>query len=361
MRQSPDQMKNRLATHLGGVELINPVICGAGEHAISEEGILAALDSGAGAVVAKSASDQVDAVTQLQHAEYSILNEFHEPLRIDRTARHVDRSASLFCRSGLILGSPQWFEKLGAIDRLASEKGQFVVGSIVLSSALSAVRMVEAAQHAGLRILELNIGAPHSAEARQGMITSICDVQAVEDLVSQVRAVFSGALWIKLTGLQGDVSHLAKAAKSGGADAVCVAGRSMGFVPDLQTLEPIIGTSGAYGGRWALPITCRHLVMARRAAGASFPLIGTNGARSGQDVVRMLLSGASAVSLCSLVYLQGYQALKTVIEEIETWLSQRGLAVRGLVGHSADRLVAYEERTEASDQWREFASLEALS
>ena len=48
-------------------------------------------------------------------------------------------------------------------------------------------------------------------------------------------------------------------------------GRFMALVPDLDTLAPVLGTSGAYGGGWALPIVCRFLALSRRAVGPPFP------------------------------------------------------------------------------------------
>ncbi len=78
-------------------------------------------------------------------------------------------------------------------------------------------------------------------------------------------------------------------------------GRFMGLVPDLDTFAPVLGTSAAYGGGWALPIVCRYLALTRKALGPAFPLMGTNGVRCGADVLRMGLCGASAVEVLSVI------------------------------------------------------------
>jgi len=197
-------------------------------------------------------------------------------------------------------------------------------------------------------------------EAKAGVIGGATDADHVGAIVTNVRKVFRGALWIKLTGLQTDVSALVVAAKHAGADAVCVSGRLMGFLPDVETLEPVLGTNGAYGGRWALPLTCRHLAMARRAVGKDFPMLGTNGARSGLDVARMLLAGASAVELSSIVYLTGFKGLTHVIEELAAWLSDAKHTPCSVVGLAADKIQSYAERTEKLNEWKKFVPEETL-
>ena len=72
------------------------------------------------------------------------------------------------------------------------------------------------------------------------------DPDRLSELVRRVRTVTEGMqLWVKLTGLSDNLSALAMAARRGGADAVCMMGRFMGLVPDLQTFAPVLGTAAA--------------------------------------------------------------------------------------------------------------------
>ena len=68
----------------------------------------------------------------------------------------------------------------------------------------------------------------------------------------------------------------------------------------------MLDTSVGIGGYRELPITCHWLAMTRKAIGGDKPLIGINGAQTGLDVVRFMLSGASAVEIASPVMVYGF-------------------------------------------------------
>ena len=166
-------------------------------------------------------------------------------------------------------------------------------------------------------------------------------------------------LWVKLTGLSTNLPALALAARAGGADAVVMMGRFMGLLPDLDSMAPVLGSSAAYSGPWALPIVCRFLALSRQAAGAELPLLGTNGIRSGEDVARMALAGASAVEALSVVMLEGFGALTRIIRELDDLLAARTVDFAALVGRAADRLGSYAVQPDRPGHWRQFVPREA--
>jgi dihydroorotate dehydrogenase (NAD+) catalytic subunit len=179
--------------------------------------------------------------------------------------------------------------------------------------------------------------------------------------VDGVRRRFPGQLWVKLPGTGDNLVALADAARAVGADAVVLAGRVMGMMPDVETLRPVLGTSAAYGGQWAVPITCRWLALTRRALGSDFPLIGSNGARSGLDVARFLLAGAAAVEMTSAVWLAGFDALSRARQELLGWLQQKDLTVSAVVGRAADELKSYGEQSEQAGRWRSLVPPESIA
>jgi dihydroorotate dehydrogenase (NAD+) catalytic subunit len=345
----------RLATAIGSFPLSNPVICGAGEPVMTEAGIRAALRAGAAGVIAKSVNEHPAAGRQLDRADYARLDANGVPT--------TGQGVSLFNRSGLSQRDvAEWFASIADIDGEARLDGRFVAASIVYAGPEGAVWIAAQARKAGLRVFELNVGAPHASEAAPGAIAQETDPDRLADLVRQVRAATEGMqLWVKLTGLSSGLPALALAARQGGADAVCMMGRFMGLVPDLDTFAPVLGTSAAYGGGWALPIVCRFLALTRRAAGGTFPLLGTNGVRSGGDVLRMALCGASAVEVMSVMMHEGFGGLTRMIIELDSFLAERGLMFRDLVGRTADRLAGYGEQPEIPGRWRDFVPPETLA
>jgi len=345
----------RLATTIGSFSLLNPVICGSGEPVMTEAGIRAALTAGAAGVIAKSVNEHPAGGRQLNRADY---------VRLDAEgAPTTGQGVSLFNRSGLSQrGTEDWFAAIAALDREARQTRKFVAASIVYAGPDGAVSIAGAAHQAGLRVFELNVGAPHASEAAPGAITQETDPHRLTELVRQVRAATDGMqLWVKLTGLSSNLPALAIAAQQGGADAVCMMGRFMGLVPDLTTLKPVLGTVAAYGGGWALPIVCRFLALTRQATHQHLPLIGTNGVRSGGDVARMALCGARATELLSIVMHEGFGGLTRVINELDSFLAERELTFQDLIGRSADAMTTYADQPETPGRWRDFVPLETLT
>jgi dihydroorotate dehydrogenase len=342
----------RLAVAVGGLALPNPIICGSGEPVMTEAGIRAALAAGAGGVIAKSINESEAAARQLDRADYVQLTRDNEPTNWERGG--LDHS--LLNRSGLGGHDPaSWFAAIAALDQGVRAAGRFVAASVILGEPAQAAALAGLAVARGVRVVELNVGAPHASEARAGAITAETDPARLTAVVRQVRAATAGAqLWVKLTGLSDNIAGLASAAKAGGADAVGLMGRFMAMLPDLDTLRPVLGTSAAYGGRWALPITCRWLALTRRAVGREFPLVGTNGARTGRDVARMALAGAGAVELTSAVMQGGFVALTRARDELEAWLIEKNLHLADIVGAAADALGGYGDQPARPGHWQNF-------
>lgn len=332
---SPD-----LSVTVGQLQFKNPVIAGSCELTMTEEGIRACLDAGVGAVVAKSVNEVPAAARQLSNAAYV-------QIASDRSIRSWAEAGvedSLFCRSGL---APQalddWLELLARCQAHASTLGAMVIGSITVADASAAAGIAERLASV-VPCVEINLGAPHGRETAPGVIRLVDTSEGVARYTSAVRSVTCGGLIVKLTSQASDVTVLAQAALDAGADAVTLMGRHGGFLPDIETWEPVLGSWGAIGGSWSLPLSLYWVSKCFRSLQSSTALIGTNGARNGLDVVRFLLSGARAVELASLPMLEGPSALARCVEELQAYLSARSLtSLEPLFGESARRARTYEE------------------
>jgi dihydroorotate dehydrogenase len=253
------------------------------------------------------------------------------------------RTATLLNRSGLPrIDFDRWVELLADLDHHAERTDSFVVPSLIVADPAEAARRAKGFETAGLRWVELNVGAPHAREAVGGAIQAAQTASGVSDLVRPIRQAVSVPLTVKL-GADVDPVEGAASAMEAGAEAVGLSGRYMGFVPDLESRRPFLGTFGAVGGGWALPMTLRSLAKVRLSLGSHVPLIGTNGARDGRDVARFLLAGASAVEMTTSVITDGPDALSRAVEELTDYLNEQGKDAAGIIGEAADNVMTYEQ------------------
>ena len=343
---------------LGTITLKNPVIAGPAEHLIEAAGVRRAIESGVGAVVVKSANEAQGAKDQLQAAEYVLFDEHWR--RVPWTPG-APRSATLACRSGLSpLPFDAWLEQAVRLDRAAREHDCLLVASLILADLDAALGMARQVEAAGLRALEFNIGAPYATQAKPGNLTTEVDPGRVAQLVSAMRGAVSLPLWVKLTGQSDRVPDLGGAAFHAGAEAVVMAGRLLGLVPDLETLGPTFDTSLGVGGFWNLPLTCHWLAMTRKKVGPDRRLIGINGAQSGEDVVRFLLAGATAVEIASPVMVHGFDLLSRAVSGFQAFLDARGLDACDLIGVAADRHRSFADLPPRPGNWRNYVTTDSL-
>ncbi|MBK5960406.1 dihydroorotate dehydrogenase [Rhodoplanes elegans] len=344
-------MSERLRTAIGRVALKNPLIAGSAEHLIDREGVRRALKAGVGAVVVKSTNESQAARRQLQAAEYMVLDDAWRPIPWSKDA---PAHAFIACRSGLSpLSFEAWLDQTAMLDREARAFDSYAVASLILADLDACVAMARQVEAAGIRVLELNIGTPYASQA-PGAVATELDPARITTIVGAVRAAVTIPLWIKITGQSERVPELAAAAVAAGGEAVVMAGRSLGLIPDVETFEPMLGTTLGVGGHWNLPLTCQWLALSRARLGAEAPLIGTNGAQSGLDVARMMLAGASAVEMSSAVMLRGFEVLSDSLAALAAYLDRKDVSARDLIGRAADRRKTFAEMPLRTDNWRRY-------
>jgi dihydroorotate dehydrogenase (NAD+) catalytic subunit len=350
-------MSPAIEVEIGRIRLKNPLIAGSAEHLIEAEGVRAALRAGVGAVVVKSTNRSQAARDQLQRAEYMVLDADWRPAAWGRQA---PAHAFIACRSGL---TPQpfnaWLEQTIALDREAKALDAYAVASLIFDEIGSMVEMARAVEQAGVRVLELNIGTPYASQAAKGAVSTELDPARVTEIVASVRKRLAIPLWVKITGQSERVPELAHSAFQAGADAVVMAGRLLGLIPDLDTFAPMLGTTLGVGGGWNLPLTCHWLALSRARVGADKPLIGTNGALCGLDVARMMLAGASAVEMSSAVMLRGFSVLSEALSTFAQYLREKNMSAADLIGRAADSRKTFAAMPQCQDNWRDYVPPEA--
>lgn len=329
-----------LSIDLGKIHLKNPLICASSEITMTRDGICAAIDAGAAAVIAKSVNESPAAAAQLSKADYILLDDDFRPVPWTSSQR---LNTSFFCRSGLAQTPvDEYLPMLAELDRYAQTKQSYVVGSITVARAEPAAEIAARMQQAGLRWIELNLGAPHGRES--GAVSQITARDAVSAYVRTVRRAISVPLAVKLTAQADDPLSLGATAINEGADMIVLTGRVQGFMPDIETHQPILGSWGAIGGHWALPASLYWVSKAWRNVTREVPIIGTNGARSAEDVIRFLLSGGRAVELASAAITNGPMIFATIIDDLHSYCQRKQIAhISELIGKAADAALTYDQ------------------
>ncbi|MCC3860182.1 tRNA-dihydrouridine synthase [Pseudemcibacter aquimaris] len=343
---------NKFAIKIGDTLLKNPLICGSGEHFIELSGMERALKAGAAAVVIKSTNESDAAKEQLEKTDYALIDSDFNKINWDH---NPPRGASLFNRSGLHpLPFDEWLDLAIKADELAKTYDAYAVASLIPADIDNLIHMAKEVEKAGIRILEVNVGAPHGKEAAKGAILLEQEADHIREITEKLRAAVDMPLWIKLAGQSPEVPAMAEAAMKAGADTVTLMGRYMGFIPDIETGEPILGTHAAIGGSWALPLTAHHLVKTRERIGKNYPVMATNGARNGNDIIRFMISGASAVQMTSAIFTGGFEVIEKSLKQIEDYLNEKNMTANDLVGLAADKVKTYAEQQNNKEYWREF-------
>ena len=140
---------------------------------------------------------------------------------------------------------------------------------------------------------EINISCPN---VKRGSLAFGTDTKMVELLTKGLRAITRKPIIIKLTPNVTDIAIIAKAAESGGADAVSCINTLIGMVIDIQTKKTVLPAgTGGLSGPAIRPVGVAMTYKVSRAV--SIPVIGIGGIMNADDALQYLLAGASAIQV----------------------------------------------------------------
>lgn len=140
---------------------------------------------------------------------------------------------------------------------------------------------------------EVNISCPN---VHGGGMSFGTDPNAAASVTEAVRKVTKKPIIIKLSPNVGDICEIARAVESAGADGVSLINTLMGMRINLRTKKPIIANkTGGYSGPAILPVALRMVYQVYEAV--KIPIVGMGGVSTAEDVIEMMLCGATAVEV----------------------------------------------------------------
>ena len=293
-------MDGRLSISLGGLELNNPIIPASGTFGFGLEMARLYDINCLGAI--------------------SIKGTTAEPRYGNPTPRIAE------CRSGMLnsvgLQNPG-VEKVvqEVLPRLREIYHQPIIANISGFSKEEYVHLAEVmSREEQVEILEVNISCPNVHNGGMAFGTSAA---AAAEVTAAVKAVSSKPVFIKLSPNVTDIATIAKACEEAGADGLCLINTVLGMRIDIRTRKPVLANVyGGMSGPCIFPLALRMVNQVAKAC--SIPVIGCGGISSAEDVVEMMMAGATAVEIGAANLVDPY-VCRDIIETLPGLLDRLGI------------------------------------
>ncbi len=169
-------------------------------------------------------------------------------------------------------------------------------------------------------ILEVNISCPNVHNGGMAFGTSPESAAAV---TRAVKAVTTKPVFIKLSPNVTDIVAIAKACEEAGADGITLINTMLGMRIDIARRKPVIANKmGGFSGAAIFPIAVRMVYQVAHAV--KIPVIGCGGVATAEDVVEMMMAGATGVQV-GAENLRNPYACKEIIEELPYVMERLGI------------------------------------
>ena len=176
--------------------------------------------------------------------------------------------------------------------------------------------------------LEVNISCPN---VHGGGMSFGTDPKSAAEVTRAVRAVAKKPVLVKLSPNVTDIVAIAKACEDAGADGLSLINTVMALRIDLKTRRPVLANvTGGLSGPAVFPLALRMVWQVSQAV--KIPVVGLGGVSSAEDVIEMLLAGATAVQV-GAVNLKNPFVCKEIIEKLPAVMDRYGIEnIQDIIG-----------------------------
>ena len=179
-------------------------------------------------------------------------------------------------------------------------------------------------------MLELNISCPNVEE---GGLSFGTDPHVVERVVKAVRNYVKQPLIVKLSPEVTDITEIARAAVSGGADALSLINTLRGMKIDIHKRKPILANKiGGYSGPGIMPVALRMAYEVCHSV--DVPVIGMGGISTFEDALQFIMAGAEAVAVGTANFYNPYATVE-IIDGIRQYMKENKISsleeIRGCI------------------------------
>ncbi|MBQ5590960.1 MAG: dihydroorotate dehydrogenase [Clostridia bacterium] len=168
--------------------------------------------------------------------------------------------------------------------------------------------------------LEVNVSCPNVHGGGMSFGTS---PEAAAEVTRAVKQVTTKPVIIKLSPNVTDIASIAKACEEAGADGISLINTLLGMRIDLKTKKPVIANKmGGFSGSAIFPVALRCVYQVYEAV--NIPIVGMGGVSSAEDVIEMMLAGATAVEI-GAANLINPLVCKDIIEQLPSVMDKYGI------------------------------------
>ena len=168
--------------------------------------------------------------------------------------------------------------------------------------------------------LEVNVSCPN---VHGGGMSFGTHPEAAAEVTRAVKAVTTKPVIIKLSPNVTDIVSIAKACEDAGADGISLINTLLGMRINLRTRKPIIANKmGGFSGPAIFPVAVRMVYQVANAV--KIPVVGMGGVSSAEDVIEMMLAGATAVEVGAANLVNPY-ASRDIIRDLPRVMEKYGI------------------------------------
>ena len=168
--------------------------------------------------------------------------------------------------------------------------------------------------------LEVNVSCPN---VHGGGMSFGTDPKAAAEVTRAVKAVTTKPVIVKLSPNVTDIVLIAKACEDAGADGISLINTLLGMRIDLKTRKPVIAnTMGGFSGPAIFPVALRMVYQVAHAV--KIPVVGMGGVSKAEDVIEMMLAGATAVEVGAANLVDPY-ACRDIIADLPRIMDKYGI------------------------------------
>ena len=168
--------------------------------------------------------------------------------------------------------------------------------------------------------LEVNVSCPN---VHGGGMSFGTDPKAAAEVTKAVKKVTTKPVIVKLSPNVTDIVSIAKACEDAGADGISLINTLLGMRIDLKTRKPVIANKmGGFSGSAIFPVAVRMVYQVAHAV--KIPVVGMGGVSSAEDVIEMMMAGATAVEI-GAENLRNPWACRDIIEALPAVMDKYGI------------------------------------